>query len=340
MTKIGIIGCGLLGIHHARILQQFEGVQIAALHNRSREKADRLAAEVGGTVYESYEELLQQDLDAVYVATPDHLHVDISKAVLDAGKHLFLEKTIATSVADGAEIVAAGDKHPELVAMVGYPMRFRPQHVKMKQILSSEAAGSAVQCWSMRTHFLHPDQVNYDKSRNEFYKMPDWYHKGEQAVGPIYSHGSHDYHLLQWFFGEVESVFVYGGTYLYPSTSSIADAFTVSLRFKNGAIGQVSTPWATRVAYNYIGAATENVTVVNNNGDLLVKDDHGPEQKITFQESGTPTFWLDMHKQFLDCVRNKRQAPVTLRDGLKAIAVSEAAVRSLKERREVFVEQV
>ena len=97
MLKIGIIGCGLMGSLHARTLRQMPDVQIAALYNRSRDKAEQLSGEVGGCVYDSYEQLLEQDLDAVWVATPDHLHTEISIAALEAGKHLFLEKVIATS---------------------------------------------------------------------------------------------------------------------------------------------------------------------------------------------------------------------------------------------------
>jgi predicted dehydrogenase len=325
-----------MGALHARTLKTFHDVQVVAYYNRTRAKAEQLAAELGGTVYDSYQELLAQDLDAVYVATPDHLHVEYAKAVLEAGKHLFLEKAVATSLADGAEIAEAGDNHPELIAMVGYPLRFDPACRKLKEIASRPESGKPLQAWSLRTHFLDPQQKIYDKYRDEFYDIPDWYYKGEHAVGPIYSHGSHDYDLMRWYCGEVESVFAYGGTYLFPK-DTIADGFTVSLRFKNGGIAQVSTPWITRVEYDIIGVASENMTVVNNNGEVRYKDDHGPEQRISFKEND---MWTQLHRHFIDCVKTKQKPLVSLRDGLKAIAVSEAAIRSLKERKEVFVENV
>lgn len=339
MVKVGIIGCGMLGFQHARTVSKFPDVKVAALYNRTRARAEKLSAEVGGTVYDSYEELLQQDLDAVYVATPDHLHVEYAKAVLEAGKHLFLEKAIATSLADGTEIVAAADKHPELIAMIGYPLRFRPAYQKMKEIVSREDAGRALQSWSLRAHFLHPDQKGYDVSRNEYYDIPEWYYKGEHAVGPIFSHGSHDYDVLRWMCGEVESVFAYGGTYLLPQ-DSVADGFTVSLRFKSGAIGQVATPWISRVTYNMFGIAAEHVTVVHNNGELLLKDDHGPQQRIAFGNDEQWTQWNVMNRAFIDSIKYKLPSPLPLREGLKAIAVSVAAARSLAERREVHVDDV
>ncbi|CAG7655117.1 Gfo/Idh/MocA family protein [Paenibacillus allorhizosphaerae] len=332
--KVGIIGCGLMGSLHARTLHALLGVQVAAVHNRTREKAEALAAEVGAAVFDSYEALLAQDLDAVWVATPDHLHVDASIAVLESGKHLFLEKALATSVADGAKIVETGAKRPELKAMVGYPLRFAPAYRAMKEAVSHGDAGKPIQAWSMRTHFLDPNQRVYDKYRDHYYDTPGWYFNEADAKGPIFSHGSHDYDLLMWMCGEVESVFAYGGTYMLPP-GSVADAFTVSLRFANGAIGQVSTPWVTRVEYDITGVATEKLTVVNNNGQVLIKDDNGPERKTSFSDND---MWFRLNGHFIDCIHQNKQPLISLEDGLRVIAVSEAAYRSLKERREVAVD--
>lgn len=333
MIKVGIIGCGLMGSLHARTLHTFPDVTVAAVQNRTRSKAEALAKEVGAEVYDTHEELLEQDLDAVWVATPDYLHTEVSKDVLAAGKHLFLEKALATTLEDGAEIVAAGEKHPELKAMVGYPLRFDPVFRKMKDIVSASEAGKPLQAWSMRTHFLDPDQQVYDKYRDHFYETPSWYFNDQDAKGPIFSHGSHDYDLLLWLCGEIESVFAYGGTYLLPP-GSVADGFTVALRFKNGGIAHVSTPWIARVEYDITGVATEHLTVMNNNREVRVKADQNPEERITFTDND---MWERMNRHFIDCIRHDRDPLISLQDGLKAIAVSEAAYRSLKERREVFV---
>lgn len=334
MIQVGIIGCGLMGTLHARTLHRLPGVRVAAVHNRTREKAEVLAAEVGATVYDTYEALLEQDLDAVWVATPDHLHVEAAKAVLESGKHLFLEKALATSTEGGAQIVAAGAKRPDLKAMVGYPLRFAPAYRALHEAVTREDAGKPIQAWSMRTHFLDPKRRVYDKYRDHYYDTPSWYFDDANAKGPIFSHGSHDYDLLMWMCGEIESVFAYGGTYLLPP-GSVADAFIVSLRFAGGGIGHVSTPWVTRVEYDITGVATERLTAVNNNGQMLVKDDQGPERTITFADND---MWTRMNGHFIDCIVSGKEPLISLADGLRVVAVSEAAYRSLKERREVAVD--
>jgi predicted dehydrogenase len=325
-----------MGTIHARTLQSFPDVEVAAVFNRTPDKARKLAVEVGAKVYESYEKLLAQPLDAVYVSTPDHLHVEAAKAVLAAGKHLFLEKALAASLSDGVEIVEAGRLHPHLKAMIGYPLRFDPAYRKLKETVSRPDAGRALQAWSLRTHFLDPSAKVYDKYRDEHYDIPEWYYSGAGARGPIYSHASHDYDMLRWLCGEIESVFAYGGTYLFPP-NSIADGFTVSLKFKHGGIAQVATPWITRVEYDMIGVATEQLTAVNNNGEVRVKDDGGPEQRTTFARND---MWERMHRHFIDCIVYDREPLISLEDGLQTLAVSEAAVKSLAERREIFVEGV
>ncbi|GIP33299.1 Gfo/Idh/MocA family protein [Paenibacillus sp. J2TS4] len=336
MIKVGIIGCGLMGALHARTLNDLPGVKVAAVHNRTRDKAESLAREVGAIVYDRAEDLLEQDLDAVWVATPDHLHVDISIAVLESGKHLFLEKALATSLEDGAKIVAAGAKHPELKAMIGYPLRFDPAYRKMKETLNRPDAGKTLQAWSMRTHYLDPNMKVYDKYRDHYYDTPSWYFSDAEAKGPIFSHGSHDYDLLLWMCGEVESVFSYGGTYMLPP-GSVADGFTVAIRFKNGGIAHVSTPWITRVEHDMTGVAAEGLTVLNNNGEVRVQAAEGPEERITFTRND---MWQRLNGHFIDCIREDQSPLISLKDGLQAISVSEAAYRSLKERREVFVESL
>lgn len=332
--RIGIIGCGLMGSLHARTLHAMPDVRVAAVHNRSREKAEQLAAEVGASVYDRYEELLNQDLDAVYVATPDHLHVEAATAVLASGKHLFLEKALATSVEDGATIVEAGRKRPDLKAFVGYPLRFAPVYAAMKEAVSRKSVGKPIQAWSMRTHYLDPNQRVYDKYRDHYYNTPSWYFDDATAKGPIFSHGSHDYDMLRWMCGEIESVFAYGDSYLLPP-GSVADAFTVAIRFTNGAIANVSTPWVTRVEYDMTGVATERLTVVNNNGELRLKEEGNPEQRTTFADND---MWTKLNAHFIECVRGKAEPLIPLEDGLKTIAVSAAAHRSLKERREIAVD--
>ena len=83
--RAGIVGCGLMGTLHARTLAALPDVQVAAVQNHTPAKADTLAAEVGAR-FDTVEELVRSNVDAVWVCTPDFAHVEPSLAVLEAGE--------------------------------------------------------------------------------------------------------------------------------------------------------------------------------------------------------------------------------------------------------------
>lgn len=330
--KAGIVGCGLMGTLHARTLAAMPHVSVTAVCNHTPDKARRLAEELGARWYTEVAALLQEDLDAVWVCTPDFAHVEPCLAVLEAGRHLFVEKALATSLADGRAILQAARERPQLKAMVGYPLRFDPRYQRMRELLAAPDAGRPAMAWSLRTHFHDSRGLAYDRYRNEFFSAPAWYRQ-PQARGPVFSHASHDYDLLAWWCGPVERVCAYGGTYLL-DPGEVADGFVVSLRFVNGAVGTVSTPWVTRVDYDFVGVAARGLTVANANGELRVKRADAPEERITFVE---PNMWMAMATHFIGCVQEDRPPLVSIADGLRAVAVAEAAYRSLTEGREMVV---
>src|SRR5215475_4255391 len=102
--KIGIAGAGYIGSLHAAVLSRDERVTIAAVHDIVSERAQRLAAGCGASVAGSSSELLER-VDAVYVSTPNTMHTQLALEALSAGKHVFCEKPMATTVDEARRIV-------------------------------------------------------------------------------------------------------------------------------------------------------------------------------------------------------------------------------------------
>jgi len=164
----------------------------------------------------------------------------------------------------------------------------------------------------------------YDKYRDETYNPPAWYFE-EKNFGPIYSHGSHDYDYMRWFAdSEVTSVYAVARRCLLPEGSA-PDAFFTTLEFANGAIANVSTPWITRVEYDMITIAAENVTVQNQNNKVLWQD-----AKLQAEEQFEYDLWANINGHFLDVVEDKAAPLCTLEDGLAAATIATAAVQSTK----------
>jgi len=117
---------------------------IQALASRSLEKAKSLAAELKIPItFGSYEELLEcEDIDAVYIPLPNHLHVPWSIKALEAGKHVLCEKPIALSAAEAQQLLDASRKHSDLKIMEAFMYRHHPQWQKAKELVDSGEIGS------------------------------------------------------------------------------------------------------------------------------------------------------------------------------------------------------
>ena len=125
---IGLIGLGEMGLAHLACLKGFPEVRITALCDSNPEHL-RQALDLAGEpvpVFPDRREFLERgECDAVFVSLPNHLHAPVGLEVLESGRHLFLEKPLATTLLDGKKLVAASRKS-KLVFQVGHEYRFSP----------------------------------------------------------------------------------------------------------------------------------------------------------------------------------------------------------------------
>ena len=130
--------------HVVPALHDAAGHDVVAVGSRDLERAREWAAEHNcGRAHGSYEELLADDeVEAVYIGLPNHLHVDWSIAALEAGKHVLCEKPLGLDTADAQRLVDAATSYPELVVMEAFMYRFHPQWIGVKALVDAGAVGS------------------------------------------------------------------------------------------------------------------------------------------------------------------------------------------------------
>jgi predicted dehydrogenase len=121
-TRVGVIGAGSLGFHHARILREVAGAEMAGIFDASPERAAAVSAELGVHAFASVDALLSS-VDAAVVAVPTTAHAEVALAALDAGVHLLIEKPIAVSVEEADAIVRKAEANGLMVA-TGHVERF------------------------------------------------------------------------------------------------------------------------------------------------------------------------------------------------------------------------
>jgi myo-inositol 2-dehydrogenase/D-chiro-inositol 1-dehydrogenase len=145
--KVGVIGAGIMGADHARILAtSVAGAELVAVSDPDQARRDAVASGFGAkTAYAEATDLIgDRDVEAVIVASPDPTHKPLVLACLAAGKPVLCEKPLATAPADCLEIVAREVAVGRPMVQVGFMRRFDPGYVAMKRALQGGDLGAAL----------------------------------------------------------------------------------------------------------------------------------------------------------------------------------------------------
>lgn len=224
----GLVGYGLFGRHHARLLAQTEGAALHSICTRSAESAEAAAADhPQARVMRDWRELLQDpQVDAVDVVVPNHLHAEIACAALDAGKAVLLEKPMATTRADCDRIVAAAARSGRPLS-VGFELRLSSQWGEIKRLIDAGAVGV-------------PRYLNLSLFRFPYRGGAQGWRYDRAAVGSwILEEPVHFYDLVMWYLADLGPPLAVGarGT---TAGEGMYDNFTSALTFQGGAYATIT----------------------------------------------------------------------------------------------------
>jgi predicted dehydrogenase len=133
-VRVGVIGIGYLGQHHARIYSDLEGVELVAIADLDENKSLSLAEKFGCKTYSDYREILPM-VDAVSIVTPTTSHYVIALECLRAGKDILVEKPITENLREAEELVAESEKNG-CILQVGHIERYNPAFLKGMEIIN------------------------------------------------------------------------------------------------------------------------------------------------------------------------------------------------------------
>jgi predicted dehydrogenase len=123
-VRVGVVGVGHLGRHHARLLAGAAGARLVAVSDLSEERAQAAASTTGATAFTDYRAVIGQ-VDAVSIAVPTVDHVTVAREFLEAGIHVLVEKPMTTTLAEADALIALADRVGRVLA-VGHTERFNP----------------------------------------------------------------------------------------------------------------------------------------------------------------------------------------------------------------------
>ena len=209
MIRVGVVGVGKMGLSHLAIINALEGASVTAVCDPAGYLLDVINKYTGLNVYPDYTEMLASaELDAVIIATPSAFHVDMVRAALERGLHVFCEKPFTLNWND-AEQLAALAQERNLVNQVGYHYRFVGAFQETKRLLDANALGkvSHVLAEAYGPVVLKP-------------KGSTWRTKRTQGGGCLYDYAAHPLNLLNWYFGQAEGASGAGGNASWDADNS------------------------------------------------------------------------------------------------------------------------
>jgi predicted dehydrogenase len=344
---IGIIGGGGIAAEGHICGYQLDprGVVVAlwdVAEARLREQAERLG--LSAHICTSFDELLRRDdIQAVSVCSPDHLHGEHAHAALQAGKHVLCEKPMTTTRTDAARLVA--DVHATgLVFLAGQIVHFQPAYQAM---VAAYRAGDLGEVWLVESDYIS-DMRRYYGRQSE----TPWRTDPRAPQDILLGGGCHSVGVLMWAMQtKVKQVFAYANHRAEPQLP-INDCYLVSLLFENGVIGKLiaasgnrgAAPTGGRLVMYGANGTLWGGRLYRNNPALhkseIIRDFHEEyaDHKPRVQGVRQVQYWAEQCAHFLDCIEGKAQPITTVEEGARIVAVCCAAIESARTGQPVEVD--
>lgn len=266
MINVGIMGCGSITKHrHAPEFFSNPDSKIAGFYDPKEGRASELAEKYGVKIYKTVEQMLSDEqIDAVCVATSNHVHASLTIQALKSGKHVLCEKPMATSVEDAEKMISAAKEAGKFL-MIGHNQRLAPAHVRAKEILRSGEMGKIL---TFRTAFGHggPEFWSADKG------LHTWFFKRNDAfIGAMGDLGVHKADLIRWLIDdEIDEVKAYVSTLDKKNDKGepigVDDNAVAVLKSKSGIIGTLTASWT------YYGDEDNATVLYCSNGVMRIYD--------------------------------------------------------------------
>ncbi len=314
-------------IDEARCQQAIERVQSRTAQTGDADAMERAGA-LNPATYRDVRRLLDgTDVDAVYVSLPPFAHGEIEHAVLDAKKHLFVEKPVAIDMVTAREI-AAHAREAGVITAVGYQSRYSSAVQAARKTLEGVPIGLAI---AIRMGGL-PGTA--------------WWRVQDRSGGMLVEQHTHGVDLMRYLVGEVESVFAYGNTQLLTDVPDldIFDVNSVAVRFAGGAVGSIVNTCALQPGQgspaNVAGSVhivAKNMTLMAGAGSLTVMRPERQQEEV--RAEGDPN--LEMNRVFVQAIQSGDRSGILsdYDDGMRTFELTYACQLSAERGQPVTLGQ-
>jgi predicted dehydrogenase len=328
-VRVGLISCGNMGSNLARSAASLDIADVVSCCDVDEKRATALAEELGAAHCLDHRDLLSRDdVDAVIVASPNHLHHDHTVDAARAGKHVFCEKPMALNVADCREMIRACEEN-NVKLMVGQVLRYLPIPQTINDLLAQEDFG---QPFAMSTTRI---SGGWRRGRR-VQQARHWRLDAKTCGGFLYEVNQHELDYMRCVMGEAKSVFARLGHFVRQEFD-YADTGYLLIDFASGGFGCL-TGGHSAVLGSYDGM------ILCPNGSIYFDNDRG---EVRYMLAGGEATTINVRerqdepgvqrevREFCEAVLNDTPVPIPGVEGLRNVELAQAAEMSSREGRPV-----
>lgn len=320
MLRLGLLGCGRIGVVHARSAGQLDDVTVTGVADAFAAPAEALAARTGATVMPPEELITSAEVDAVVIGTPTDTHYDLIHSAAAAGKAIFCEKPVDMSTDRIRDCITAVEA-AGVPFLTAFNRRFDPSFANLQARLAGGEIG-AVEIVTILSRDPSPPPISYIESSGGIFR--------DMMI--------HDLDMARFLLGEEPvSVYAVGASLVDPEIGDAGDVDTaaVTLTTASGKICQISN--SRRATYGY----DQRVEVHGSRG--LLRVGNVPETTVVaatengFESAPAQHFFLERYeaayrnemRHFVEAVATGNTPSPSIHDGLRAQMMADAAAKSL-----------
>jgi predicted dehydrogenase len=370
-VNVGHIGAGGQGNSLIRNLAQVPNAKITAMCDIFPPNLKK-GVELAGSQPKSftdYRKLIEsKDVDAILIATPLHLHAEMALAALDAGKHVFIEKTMAYSVLQCEQLVQSAKAHPKLVVQVGHQHRFDPVIHKVVEMAKDGAVGKLthIRCnWHRNGNWRRPvPKIAFDPRPFGYPTLEhliNWRMYKRYSIGLMAELGSHMMEIVNLIYGSMPaSVTGMGGidywkdgretydnviaVYSYPKgekaifTSTTTNAHDGEKIVIMGTEGTIEMGWDKALYFREKESPelvkADGATVITSTGETMKASQQSQKEgtSVDTEKGRKGAVYLEL-ESFVNCIRDGKKPPVDVHVGRNAAVTILTANQAMIEGR-------
>jgi predicted dehydrogenase len=325
--KVGIVGAGLQGRRRARALRAVDSSELVAVADVDEDAIAALAAEASCLAISRWKDVVERDdVQAVIICTPPHLHAEIAVSAMRRGKHVLCEKPLARTMDEGREMVKVA-REAGVTLKCGFNLRYHPA---IRQVRQWYEDGSVGEIDWIRCRYGIGGRSGYDQ---------EWRAKAEiSGGGQLMDQGIHLLDLCRWFLGDFAEASGMVATYFWDVAPVEDNAFAL-LRTAQGQIASVHVSWTQwKPLFSFevfghdgylvvegLGGAYGNERAIRGRRDFAAPFG---EEVIEFRREDRS--WEEEWREFVSAIREGREPSANGEDGLAAIELVHAIYESAR----------